>query len=132
MPKLTLTEGCAACSILRALRQAGWQVGRTFTVLGLTYRTYHRNSERCSLLILGRSFSMWTSLKPKRELSRIWHDARLLYHFSSLAEIYTRRTHSDSSDSTTKSTESPSKESYTALITVKDQIELSVWPRQTE
>src|SRR6266404_2670039 len=129
MRELTQTGECVVCSILRALVRGGWHPVRTYTVLGLTYRTYHRNSERCSLLILGRSFSMWTSLKPRQELWHIWQDVNLLYSFSRAEEIFIRRIHSASLDSTMKSIGSRLSVSSTGRTTGKDQTALSRLPR---
>src|SRR2546423_6527904 len=132
MRELTPTRECVVCSILRVLAQGGWHLVRTYTVLGLTYRTYRRGSERCSLLILGRSFSMWTSLKPRQELWHIWQDVNLLWSYSKLEEIFIRRIHNASSASTMKSIESRSRELSTGRTTEKDQIALSKLLRPME
>src|SRR4051812_46964204 len=132
MPKLMQTSGCGACSILLALERVGWQVGRTYTARGLTYRTFRRGSERCSLLTLGRSFSTWTSLKPRQELLRILRDVKVLLSYSSLEEIFIKRIHSASSASMMKSTVLQLSELSTVRTTVRDLIALSKLRQQTE
>src|SRR6267154_2743332 len=125
MLRLTRTGECDACSILQVLERGGWRVERTYTVLGLTYRTFRRGYAECSLLTLERSSSTSISLRPRHEWWHIWQDANLLSSSLRAGGIYIKRIQFASLVIMMRTSVSLSRGSSTARTTARDRIALS-------